>query len=109
MWCLPNALSRLTLSTQSVTDVSSSPPFPLFRSVQGEKIKNLTVRTMMTLVVYYFLHTHRESLTLSNELPEESNQFRFLHPPSLANLKGSLGLIMTKVSAMTEIHGIVFM
>ena len=28
-----------------------------------------------------------------NELPEESDQFRFLRPVCLANLKGSVGLI----------------
>jgi hypothetical protein len=40
-----------------------------------------------------FLHTHREASTLTNELPEESDQFRFLRADSLTNLKGSLGLI----------------
>ena len=47
-----------------------------------------------------FLHAHREVSTLTNELPEESDQFRFLHTDSLVNLKGSLGLILEKVSDM---------
>ena len=36
----------------------------------------------------HFLHTHREVSTLDNELPEESDQFRFLRTACLANLKG---------------------
>ena len=45
-----------------------------------------------------FLHTHREASPLDNELPEESDQFRFLRATCLANLKGSLGLILVKDS-----------
>ena len=47
-----------------------------------------------------FLHTHREASALDNELPEESDQFRFLRASCFANLKGVVGLIMTKASAM---------
>jgi hypothetical protein len=47
-----------------------------------------------------FLHAHREASALANELPEESDQFRFLRATCLANLKGSVGLILTKASAM---------
>ena len=47
-----------------------------------------------------FLHAHREASTLANELPEESDQFRFLHSVCLANLMGSLGLILAKASDM---------
>jgi hypothetical protein len=42
--------------------------------------------------VYYdfnrllFLNTHPEASVLTNELPEESDQFRFLHATCLANL-----------------------
>ena len=46
-----------------------------------------------------FLHAHCESV-LSNELPEESDQFRFLRAACLANIKGSVGLILSKTSAM---------
>jgi hypothetical protein len=45
-----------------------------------------------------FLYTHRETSTLTNEIPEESDQFRFLREVSCANIKGSVGLILTKTS-----------
>jgi hypothetical protein len=47
-----------------------------------------------------FLHAHREASALTNELPEESEQFRFLRTVCFANIKGSVGLILTKASAM---------
>ncbi len=34
---------------------------------------------------------------LVNELSEESNQFCFLRPACLTNLKGSLGLILVRI------------
>jgi hypothetical protein len=47
-----------------------------------------------------FLYTHREASVLGNELPEESDQFRFLRATCLVNLKGSVGLILATVSTM---------
>ena len=47
-----------------------------------------------------FLHAHREASALDNEIPEESEQFRFLHAACFANIKGSVGLILAKASAM---------
>jgi hypothetical protein len=47
-----------------------------------------------------FLHAHREVSALVNELPEESEKFRFLRGVCLGNIKGSVGLILTKASAM---------
>ncbi len=47
-----------------------------------------------------FLHTHREASILAGELPEESEQFRFLRASRLSNLKGSVGLILTKSSSI---------
>ncbi len=47
-----------------------------------------------------FLHAHREASGLAGELPEESEQLRFLRASRLANLKGSVGLILAKASAM---------
>ena len=47
-----------------------------------------------------FLHGHREASALINELPEESDQFRFLRATCLSNLKSSVGLILEKVSEM---------
>jgi hypothetical protein len=46
-----------------------------------------------------FLHAHREASALANELPEESEQFRFLRAACFANIKGSVGLILAKASA----------
>jgi hypothetical protein len=47
-----------------------------------------------------FLHAHREVSTLTNELPEESDQFRFLHAVFFPNIQGSVGLILAKASTM---------
>ena len=47
-----------------------------------------------------FLHAHREASALANELTEESDQFHFLRASCFTNLKGAVGLIMTKASAM---------
>ena len=45
-----------------------------------------------------FLHAHREASALANEIPEESEQFRFLRAACFANIKGSVGLILPKAS-----------
>jgi hypothetical protein len=37
------------------------------------------------------LHVNRESSDLTNEIPEESGQFRFLRAAYYANIKGSVG------------------
>jgi hypothetical protein len=37
-----------------------------------------------------FFHAHRASSALTDELQEESGQFRFLHTACLTNLKGSV-------------------
>ena len=47
-----------------------------------------------------FLHAHREASDLVNDIPEESGHFRFLRAACLANIKGSVGLILTKASVM---------
>jgi hypothetical protein len=44
--------------------------------------------------------SHREVSTLSNKIPEESEQFRFLRAACYVNIKGSVGLILAKTSAM---------
>ena len=49
---------------------------------------------------HLFLHVHSEESVLADELPEESGQFRFLHVVCLDNLKGSVGLLLVKPSAM---------
>ncbi len=47
-----------------------------------------------------FRYPHREVLVLTHEIPEESGQFRFLHVTCVPNIKGSVGLILTKPSVM---------
>jgi hypothetical protein len=47
-----------------------------------------------------FLHAHREASALANEIPEESEQFRFRRAACFANIKGSVGLILVKTSDM---------
>ena len=48
-----------------------------------------------------FLNAHRETSALANELPEESDQFRFLRASCFANFfKGAVGLIMAKTSVI---------
>ncbi len=47
-----------------------------------------------------FLHLHREVSVLENELTEESDRFRFLRASCFGNLKGDVGLIMEKASAI---------
>ena len=46
----------------------------------------------------FFLHPNREASTLVNEIPEESDQFRFLRTVPYPNIKGSVGLILVKSS-----------
>jgi hypothetical protein len=55
---------------------------------------------MMKNIRLLFLHAHREASVLTNELTEESEQFRFFRASSCANLKGAVGLIMVKASVM---------
>jgi hypothetical protein len=47
-----------------------------------------------------FLHAHREASALVNDIPEECGHFRFLRSVCLSNIKGSVGLILAKASAM---------
>ena len=45
-------------------------------------------------------HAHREASVVSNDIPEESGQFRFLRATCFTNIKGSVGLILAKASAL---------
>jgi hypothetical protein len=47
-----------------------------------------------------FLHTYREASALANGIPEESGQFCFLRASCYPNIKGSVVLILEKVSDM---------
>ena len=49
-----------------------------------------------------FLHAHREASALGNELPEESEQFRFLRAACFANIKGSVGAMCAVVVSKTS-------
>lgn len=51
-----------------------------------------------------FLHTNLESSVLSNELPEESDQFRFLRVVCFANLKGVVGLITDEIIGYADFN-----
>ena len=59
-----------------------------------------SVRLYDDFIRLLFLHAHREASTLADELPEESDQFRFLRAVCFANLEGAVGLIMVKASSM---------
>ena len=61
---------------------------------------NTSGRIYDDFVCLLFLHAHREASILAGELPEESDQFRFLRAARLANLKVTVGLILAKASAM---------
>ena len=47
-----------------------------------------------------FLDAHCDDSVLVEELSEESPQFRFIRVVGLVNLKGSIGLMLAKPSAM---------
>jgi hypothetical protein len=47
-----------------------------------------------------FLHAHREASALANEILEESSHFHFRRVACLTNIKGAVGLILAKASAM---------
>jgi hypothetical protein len=55
-----------------------------------------------------FLHTHREASDLSNDIPEESNHFRFLRATCLTNFKGSVGLIFGESFHHEDFHTLRF-
>ena len=52
---------------------------------------NTSGRVYENFVRLLFLHVHREASILAGELPEESDQFRFLRAPRLATLKVTVG------------------
>ena len=67
---------------------------------EGRKAADTTGRVYDDFSRLLFLHAHREASALANEIPEESGQFRFLRAARYANIKGSVGLILAKASAM---------
>ncbi len=59
-----------------------------------------SVRVYEDFARLLFVHEYREASILTGELPEESEQFRFLRASRLVNLKVSVGLILAKTSVM---------
>ena len=68
-----------------------------------------SVRQYDDFIRLFFLHTHRESPSLVNELLEESDQFRFLRAACLANLKGSGGLILCRPTTLLSPSLVLFL
>jgi hypothetical protein len=50
-----------------------------------------------------FLHANREASVLTNEIPEELDQFRFLRADFYTNIKGSVGLILSKKASVIRV------
>jgi len=68
---------------------------------------DMSVRIYDDFSLLLFLHAHREASPLANELPEESEQFRFLRAACFANIKGSVGFILVKASAMWILYRLI--
>ena len=68
-------------------------------------VMNTSDRLYHDFIRFLFLYAHREASALARELPEESDQFRFLRVVWLTHLKGYVGLILTNDSTMrVSIH-----
>ncbi len=88
-WCTLNKTTRLKIRHYRQIYVDSPDPIVFLSitvSTSGHVYEDFT-RIL-------FLHSYREVSILAGELPEESEQFRFLRASCLANLKGSVGLIL---------------
>ena len=71
------------------------------RSVQTETVDDHRVWVVLRIGSDRFEDDHcKDRFVLVREIPEESDQFRFLRGDYLTNLKGSIGLILTKTSVM---------
>ena len=66
----------------------------------GKKNANTSGHIYEDFVRLLFLYVHGETGILAGELPEESDQFRFLRGVRLTTLKVTVGLILVKDSAM---------
>jgi hypothetical protein len=69
-------------------------------SVLSSGIRGSRSESLWGLYTADFFHVQRETSILVGELLEESEQFRFLWTSRLANLKGSVGLILTNASGI---------
>ena len=92
--------------TSSAAGIGSSPVLSRLCNVLiGKRVVSYGVCVFLPVVlmsvdVNTSVRLYDESSPLSAELPEESDQFRFLCTVWLVNLKGSVGLILTKSSGM---------
>ena len=59
-----------------------------------------TVRLYDDFIRFRCFHNHRDASSLTNELPEESDEFRFLRSTYWVNLKSSDDLILAECSPM---------
>ncbi len=73
---------------------------PLFRCVSYSFTTDMQSHVLTVHFTISHLHSHFCQLSSSDELPEESDQFRFLHSACFVNLKGTVGLNMVKSSDM---------
>ena len=78
--------------------VSESYPQCVFFVKIPLTVVDTTGRLYDDFILLLFLHVHREASDLTNELTEESEHFRVLGAACFANLKGVVGLIMSKTS-----------
>ena len=77
--------------------IYAEPPKPVvFLPVSVSTSGRINEETISLL----FLHDNREASVLSGEVSEESAQFCFIRATCLANLKGSLGLMLAKTVVM---------
>jgi hypothetical protein len=82
----------------------------LIRELKKKKKEGISILshslsvTTVTLGSRLFFNSAANKLALlasgSNEIPEEYGHFRFLRAACLANIKGSVGLILAKASVM---------
>jgi hypothetical protein len=75
---------------------------PLILSVSLSLSVDTSDRLYDDIIRLLFLHAHREASALTIELPEESDQFRFLQAACLTNLKGSVGLMLSVGLILTK-------
>ena len=94
------ARTRPSFQTELDLDTAAESLALAFSIHNKRKRLGTTGRMYDEFIRLLFLHSHRETSVLANELPQESDKYRFLHVSCFANLKGTVGFIMTKASAM---------
>ena len=77
---------------------------PLIISVSLSLTVDTSDRLYDDLIRLLFLHAHREPSALTNELLEESDQFRVPRVTYLPNLNVSVGLILVQTSGYVDLN-----